>query len=63
MMLPTDMALIKDKAFKQHVVEYAEDEQLFFKDFAAVITKLFELGVPFAEGSENNKMVFKNTNA
>lgn len=63
MMLPTDMALIKDKAFKKHVVKYAEDEQLFFKDFAVVIAKLFELGVPFAEGSENNKMVFKNTNA
>lgn len=63
MMLPTDMALIKDKSFKPHVVKYAENEELFFKDFAAVLTKLFELGVPFAEGSENNKMIFKNTTA
>jgi cytochrome c peroxidase len=63
MMLPTDMALVTDKAFKKYVEKYAKDEELFFRDFAAVINKLFELGVPFAEGSENNKMTFKPTNA
>jgi cytochrome c peroxidase len=62
MMLPTDMALVSDKSFKSYVEKYAKDEGLFFKDFAAVITKLFELGVPFAEGSENNKMTFKPVN-
>ena len=62
MMLPTDMALVSDKSFKTYVDKYAKDEEVFFKDFAAVITKLFELGVPFAEGSENNKMTFKPTN-
>jgi cytochrome c peroxidase len=61
MMLPTDIALVSDKSFKQYVDKYAKDEELFFKDFAAVVTKLFELGVPFAEGSENNKFVFKTT--
>ncbi|KAE8446935.1 heme peroxidase [Mollisiaceae sp. DMI_Dod_QoI] len=61
MMLPTDMALISDKSFKQWVEKYAKDNDLFFKDFAAVITKLFELGVPFAESTE--KMTFKPTNA
>jgi len=61
MMLPTDMVLISDKSFKSWVEKYAKDNELFFKDFAAVITKLFELGVPFAETSE--KMIFKPTNA
>lgn len=59
MMLPTDMALITDKSFKKWVEAYAKDNDLFFKDFAAVITKLFELGVPFTEESE--KMTFKPT--
>lgn len=61
MMLPTDMALISDKSFRPWVEKYAKDNDLFFKDFSAVITKLFELGVPFAESTE--KMVFKPTNA
>lgn len=63
MMLPTDIALVTDKSFKSWVEKYAKDEELFFKDFAAVVNKLFELGVPFAEGSENNKMTFKPTHA
>lgn len=61
MMLPSDMALIQDKEFKKWVEKYAADNDVFFKDFAAVITKLFELGVPFAESTE--KMVFKPVNA
>jgi cytochrome c peroxidase len=36
------MALVSDKSFKQYVDKYAKDEEVFFKDFAAVITKLFE---------------------
>lgn len=63
MMLPTDMALVSDKAFKPYVEKYAKDEEAFFKDFSAVIVKLFELGVPFAEGTEQNRMVFKTTSA
>jgi cytochrome c peroxidase len=62
-MLPTDMALVSDKSFKQYVDKYAKDEALFFKDFSAVITKLFELGVPFAETTEQGSMVFKTTTA
>ncbi|KAI6711048.1 hypothetical protein JHW43_006398 [Diplocarpon mali] len=61
MMLPTDVALVSDKAFKVWVEKYAKNSDLFFKDFAACITKLFELGVPFAEGAET--YVFKPTNA
>jgi len=46
MMLPSDYALVQDKSFKEHVQAYAADEALFFKDFSAVIVRLFELGVP-----------------
>jgi cytochrome c peroxidase len=63
MMLPTDMALISDKSFKQWVEKYAKDEALFFEDFSKVITKLFELGVPFAETTDQGPMTFKPTNA
>ena len=63
MMLPGDMAVVQDKKFKEWVEKYAADNDLFFRDFSAAVTKLFELGVPFAEGSENNKMVFKTTTA
>ena len=58
MMLPADMALIQDKKFKAWIEKYAADNDLFFKDFSGVIVKLFELGVPFPEGSENQKMIF-----
>jgi cytochrome c peroxidase len=63
MMLPTDIALIGDKAFKSWVEKYAKDNDLFFRDFAAVIVKLFELGVPFAETTDQSRMTFKPTNA
>jgi cytochrome c peroxidase len=62
MMLPTDVALVSDKSFKQWVEKYAKDETLFFKDFSAVIKKLFELGVPFAENTDQSPMTFKPTN-
>lgn len=52
MMLPTDMALVKDKKFKPWAEKYAKDNDAFFKDFSAVITKLFELGVPFTVPEE-----------
>jgi cytochrome c peroxidase len=63
MMLPTDMALVSDKAFKAYVEKYAADEELFFKDFSNVVLKLFELGVPFAETTEQSRMTFKPTHA
>jgi cytochrome c peroxidase len=55
--------LVSDKTFKQWVQKYAKDEALFFKDFSAVVTKLFELGVPFAETTEQSPMIFKPTTA
>jgi len=49
MMLPADLALIQDAEFRKYVEEYAKDEDLFFKDFAAAFQKLEELGVNFKE--------------
>lgn len=57
MMLPSDMALVQDKSFRKYVDKYAKDQDAFFNDFGAVITKLFELGVPFKPDTE--KIVFK----
>ncbi|ETS87636.1 Cytochrome c peroxidase [Pestalotiopsis fici W106-1] len=61
MMLPADVALIEDKAMKPYVQKYAKDNDAFFKDFSSVIVKLFELGVPFKEGTES--FTLKPTNA
>lgn len=52
MMLPADLALLKDPSFKQWVVAYAEDQDRFFDDFAAAFSKLLALGVPFNENSK-----------
>ena len=60
MMLPTDMALIKDDEFKKHVERYARDSQVFFKEFSDVIVKLLELGVPFKSKAED-RLSFKST--
>ncbi len=60
MMLPTDMALVKDKEFRKHVERYAADEQVFFREFSDVLMQLFELGVPFTTG-EDARMRFKAT--
>jgi len=44
MMLPTDIALIKDPGFKKYVDLYADDEKAFFKDFSGAFSKLLENG-------------------
>eukprot|EP00438_Fugacium_kawagutii_P001711 Skav202853 [mRNA] locus=scaffold2311:189410:190033:+ [translate_table: standard] len=44
MMLPTDMALIEDLAFREHVARYASDQQAFFDDFQDAWVRLQELG-------------------
>lgn len=60
MMLPSDMAIIKDKSMRHWAEKYAKDNELFFKDFAAVVLKLFELGVPF---QQEERWTFKPLNA
>ena len=44
-MLPTDMCLLDDPAFRPWVEKYAADEQLFFAHFAKAFQKLQENGV------------------
>lgn len=55
MMLPTDIALWKDKTFREWVLKYADDEELFFQDFAAAFSKLLELGVKFPEDQQQQQ--------
>jgi len=45
MMLPTDMALQTDAHFSPWVKKYAEDKDIFFRDFSKVFAKLLELGI------------------
>ena len=44
MMLPTDLALVKDTAFLPYVEKYSKDKKAFFSDFSAAFQKLEELG-------------------
>jgi len=44
MMLPSDIVLIEDPVFAAYVKGYAEDQDLFFGDFARAFSKLLELG-------------------
>jgi len=60
MMLPTDIAIVKDKGFRPHAERYAKDQGEFFRDFSDVLVKLFELGVPFSSG-EDARITFKRT--
>jgi len=46
MMLPTDLCLKTDPQFRVWAEKYANDEQLFFNDFAAAFSKLLHLGAP-----------------
>ena len=43
-MLPSDLVLIEDAAFKVYVDMYAKDQKVFYKDFALAFQKLEELG-------------------
>ncbi|KAJ5895090.1 hypothetical protein N7495_006781 [Penicillium taxi] len=60
MMLPTDIALIKDEGFKPHVERYAKDSDAFFKEFTDVFVKLLENGVPFQSKPED-RFIFKTS--
>ena len=60
MMMPADLALVKDKGFKKHVERFAKDSDQFFKEFSDVFVKLLELGVPF-ESKPEDRFVFKTS--
>lgn len=61
MMLPTDYVLTTDKSFRKYAKAYAEDQDLFFKDFSAVVAKLFELGVPSSQWVSSEPWTMKST--
>jgi cytochrome c peroxidase len=44
MMLPSDLVLLEDKSFNKWVKVYAQDGELFNKDFSKAFQKLEELG-------------------
>lgn len=46
MMLPTDMVIKTDPKFRPWAEKYAEDQQLWFKDFSRAFSKLISLGCP-----------------
>jgi hypothetical protein len=46
MMLPTDMVIRDDPAFLTYAQKYADDQDLWFKDFASAFSKLISLGCP-----------------
>lgn len=47
MMLPSDMAFLFDADFRKLVVEFANDEEVFMKEFASAWTKLTESNCKF----------------
>lgn len=51
MMLPSDMALLWDKDFRKYTLEFAKDEEAFFKTFATAFQKLEENGVKAFQGT------------
>lgn len=57
MMLPTDMALKEDSNFLKYVKMYAEDQDLFFEDFAKAFSKLLSNGIQYPAGTK--PMIFK----
>jgi len=59
MMLPTDYVLVEDKSFKKFAKAYADDVDLFFKDFSKVVAKLFELGVPTQQFATSEPWIMK----
>jgi len=54
MMLPSDMALVEDETFNKIVKEYADNQKVFFKDFAAAYGKVLEFGVRRAGAKGKN---------
>jgi len=46
MMLPSDLAFLKDPEFKKWVDVYHKDEKVYFDHFGKAFAKLLELGVP-----------------
>lgn len=54
MLLPTDMAIRTDPIFASYARAYADDQDLFFEDFAAAYSKLLACGAPTLPGPTDN---------
>ncbi|TIB65289.1 hypothetical protein E3P77_02818 [Wallemia ichthyophaga] len=61
MMLPTDYALRTSDKYRPYVEKYAEDEDVFFKDFSRAFAKLIELGVPLKQFEHSPPVFFKTS--
>ncbi|KAG6891563.1 heme peroxidase [Termitomyces sp. T32_za158] len=59
MMLPTDYVLVQDRSFKKYAKAYADDVNLWFKDFSKVVATLFELGVPTEQFAAKEPWIMK----
>ncbi|KAG6874511.1 hypothetical protein C0995_010421 [Termitomyces sp. Mi166 len=59
MMLPTDYVLVQDRSFKKYAKAYAEDADLWFRDFSKVVATLFELGVPTEQFVTSDPWIMK----
>ncbi|KDQ55746.1 hypothetical protein JAAARDRAFT_37172 [Jaapia argillacea MUCL 33604] len=59
MMLPTDYVLTQDKSFKKFAKAYADDQDLWFKDFSKAVSTLFELGVPTQQFVSSEPWILK----
>ena len=45
--LPTDHALLESPEYRPYFMQYAESQELFFKDYTAAHIKMSELGAKF----------------
>jgi cytochrome c peroxidase len=53
------MALTEDKKFRPIAKKYAEDQDVFFRDFSKYFSTLLELGVPEKNFAGKEKMFLK----
>ena len=49
--LPTDLALIEDPVFRGHVTRFADDQDVFFAEYAAAHVRMSEAGALFQPSS------------
>ncbi|KAI5683993.1 hypothetical protein M9H77_05221 [Catharanthus roseus] len=59
--LPTDKVLVEDPEFRKYVELYAQDEEAFFRDYAASHKKLSELGFTPPSSSSCFKSTIDNS--
>ncbi|KAL6885876.1 hypothetical protein ACP4OV_010137 [Aristida adscensionis] len=57
LVLPTDAALFEDPTFKVYAEKYAEDQDVFFKDYAEAHAKLSNLGAKFEPPQDSHWMI------